>query len=57
MNTRKTIHKLRMVAGAALAGCVLAGVLLGWADLSFDPRVGGTAIGAVIGAFKFHLFA
>ena len=40
----------------ALVGCVVAGALLGWADLPFDPRVGGATLGAVFGAIKFHLF-
>ena len=51
------IHKLRLVAGFALIGSVAAGVVLGWADLSFDPRAVGASLGAVAGAIKvFHLF-
>lgn len=57
MSTKNTIHKLKLVAGAALIGCVIAGAFLSWINLPFDPRLGGASAGAIIGAFKFHLFA
>ncbi len=57
MKARSRIHKLRLVAGAALIGCVIAGAFFSWISLPFDPRVGGASAGAIIGAFKFHLFA
>jgi uncharacterized membrane protein len=56
MKSKIIIKKLRFVAGAALIGCVTAGAFLGWLDLNFDPRIAGTAIGAIYGAIKFHLF-
>lgn len=56
-NTNPMIHKLRLIAGFALIGSVAAGVALGWADLSFDPRAIGASLGAVAGTIKvFHLF-
>lgn len=56
MKSKIIIRKLRFVAGAALIGCVTTGALFGWLDLSFDPRIAGTTIGAIYGAIKFHLF-
>lgn len=52
-----TLHKMRWVAGCALIGSVLAGVLFGWADLSFDPRAIGAGAGAITGTLKLlHVF-
>jgi hypothetical protein len=51
------LHKLRLVAGCALIGSVIAGVFFGWHDFSFDPRAVGASLGAAAGAVKvFHLF-
>lgn len=50
------IHKLRLIAGCALIGSVVTGVLFGWFDLSFDPRSIGAGAGALAGALKvFHI--
>jgi len=51
-NKQSTLPKLRIVAGCALIGSVLAGVLFGTFDLSFDPRVVGASAGAIISAIK-----
>jgi hypothetical protein len=55
MNHKVTLRKLRLVAGGALIGSVIAGVFLGWIDMSLDPRLVGAGVGAVAGAVKvFH---
>lgn len=57
MKNTLTLHKLRLVAGGALVGSVLAGVFFGWIDTSFDPRAIGAGLGALASAAKiFHLF-
>ena len=49
-------HKVRLIVGGALIGSVVAGVLFGWFDLSFDPRTIGASLGALASAAKvFHL--
>jgi hypothetical protein len=56
MNPHPTLRKVRLVAGCALIGSVVAGVCFGWVDLSFDPRAIGATIGTLAGAIKvFHL--
>jgi hypothetical protein len=40
------VRSLRLTASFALLGAVITGVLLGWHDLSFDPRLIGAAVGA-----------
>ena len=56
MKNTVTFHKARLVVGCALIGSVLTGVVFGWFDTSFDPRVIGAGIGALAGAVKvFHL--
>jgi hypothetical protein len=57
MSTKVIIHRLRIAGSAAMVGCVLAGIALGWMDLPIDPRAGGATIGAVWAIFKFHLLA
>ena len=55
--TPVTFHRLRLIAGCALIGSVMAGVFFGWIDAPVDPRAFGAGIGAVAGAIKvFHLF-
>ncbi|SCB10168.1 hypothetical protein [Cupriavidus alkaliphilus] len=51
-----TLPKLRLIAGCALIGSVVAGTFFGASDLSFDPRIVGASMGALISAIKiFHL--
>lgn len=51
-NVNPTLHKIRLVAGCALIGSVVTGVVFGWFDLSFDPRTIGASLGAVAGTLK-----
>lgn len=52
-----TFQTVKLVAGCALIGSVLTGVIFGWIDTSFDPRVIGAGVGAATGAAKaWHLF-
>ena len=43
------VRSLRLTASFALLGAILAGVLIGWQDLSFDPRLIGALLGAAAG--------
>ena len=51
----KSLHQLRLIASAAMVGCVVAGSLLGWLDLPFDPRIGGVTLGAVWATLKLRV--
>ena len=51
------IYRMRIAATAAMIGCVFAGALFGWMDLSFDPRIGGASAGAIWAIIKFNLIA
>jgi hypothetical protein len=44
-----SVRSLRLTASFALLGAILAGVLIGWQDLSFDPRLIGALLGAAAG--------
>jgi hypothetical protein len=52
--TKQNLHKLRTVVGFALVGSVLTGVFFGWMDLSFDPRIIGASVGALLSAVKVY---
>jgi hypothetical protein len=43
------LHVLRIAASFALLGGLLAGALLGWFHLPFDPRAIGAAVGVLVG--------
>ena len=53
----KSLHQLRLIASAAMVGCVVAGSLLGWLDLPFDPRIGGVTLGAVWATLKLRVLS
>ena len=44
-----TFRSLRLTASFALLGALIAGVLIGWQDFSFDPRLIGAFLGAAVG--------
>ena len=51
----KPLYQLRLITSAAMVGCVVAGSLLGWLDLPFDPRIGGVTLGAVWATLKLRV--
>lgn len=57
MANKNLISSLRFIAGGALLGAVLAGILFGWSDVNFDVRSVGAGAGALFGiAAKFYPF-
>ena len=52
MHTILTLHRARLLVGCALIGSVLAGVLFGWFDTPFDPRIVGAGAGVLAGLYK-----
>ena len=44
-----TFRSLRLTASFALLGALITGVLVGWQDFSFDPRLIGAFLGAAVG--------
>ena len=57
MTNKKILHKLRLITGAALVGCVISGVLLNPLHLGFDPHIVGASLAALIASIKLQVFA
>jgi hypothetical protein len=43
------LRVLRIAASFALLGALVAGALLGWFHLPFDPRAVGAGVGTLVG--------
>ena len=57
MSDKKIFGSLRMVAGFALLGAIVAGAFLSWVDVPGDIRTYGAAFGAAAGVYaKFSQF-
>jgi hypothetical protein len=51
------LRKIRIILGSALVGSVMTGVFFGWMDLSFNPRIIGASLAALVSVVKVYRLA